>query len=418
MESEISWQTSIQEPKSNDGNNKQIYSKIMEAAELLEIVSCGETSKVQFKETLPKSESLCREIVAMSNSIGGMILLGIKDTTGDIVGLSPEQIEYADRKIAEFADSLRPPVYVVTEVVKIMESDSAKYILVVHIQEGINKPYKTAQGEMYVKQGSNKRLLTENSEIMRLFQQSENLQADEMEVFSTTIEDIDQQCYSTYFQKEFKESYQAKGLTYEEALKAKKVLKNNHLTLAGLLFFGKEPQTIKPAFTIKAVSFFGNALSSNMYRTKPEDFKGTIPMLFKQGMDFFRSCLRHVQKGQNFNSIGILEISESALIELVQNALIHRDYFKNSPIRLFIFDDRIEIINPGKLPNGLTVEEIKYGNPVIRNNQIAMFGSHTLPYSGLGSGLKRAIKEQPNIEFINDESGNQFIVKIPREPIE
>ena len=60
------------------------------------------------------------------------------------------------------------------------------------------------------------------------------------------------------------------------------------------------------------------------------------------------------------------------------------------------------IISPGKLPNALTIEEIKYGNPVIRNHLIAMFGSHTIPYSGLGSGLKRAIKEQPDIELIND----------------
>jgi hypothetical protein len=60
------------------------------------------------------------------------------------------------------------------------------------------------------------------------------------------------------------------------------------------------------------------------------------------------------------------------------------------------------------------VEEIKYGNPVIRNNQLAMFGAHTMPYSGLGSGLRRAMEEQSNIELINDELGEQFIVKIPR----
>ena len=84
---------------------------------------------------------------------------------------------------------------------------------------------------------------------------------------------------------------------------------------------------------------------------------------------------------------------------------------------MLIFDDRVEIISPGKLPNALTVEEIKYGNPVVRNNQIAMFSSITLPYSGLGTGLKRAIKEQPDIEFVNDVEGEQFIVKIPREQI-
>ena len=236
-----------------------------------------------------------------------------------------------------------------------------------------------------------------------------------MEVYGTSIENIDKDTFSEYFKREFKESYEEKGLTYEQALRAKRVLVNGRLSLAGLLFFGKEPQNIKPAFTIKTVSFFGNELSGDMYRSKPEDLKGTIPQLFKKGMDFFNGNLKHLQKGRNFNSIGILEISEQALIEVLRNALIHRDYFKNSPVRLLIFDDRVEIISPGSLPNSLTVEEIKYGNPNIRNNQIAMFGSHTLPYSGLGSGLKRALKTQPNIELIDDKTSDQFVVIIPRE---
>ena len=266
-----------------------------------------------------------------------------------------------------------------------------------------------------MKQGTDKRRVSDRNEIMRLFQQSGDLSADEMEVSDTSINDIDEQCFTDYFLKEFNESYQKKGLTYEAALKAKRVLRNGRVTLAGLLYFGKSPQNIKPAFTVKVVSFFGNDLAGNQYRTKPEDLKGTIPMLFKQGMDFLKSSLRHVQRGRNFNSIGILEIAEGALVELLQNALIHRDYFKNAPVRLLIFDNRVEIISPGKLPNSLTVEDIRYGSPAIRNNQIAMFSAHALPYSGLGSGIKRALAEQPDIEFINDENGNQFIVKIPRE---
>ena len=103
---------------------------------------------------------------------------------------------------------------------------------------------------------------------------------------------------------------------------------------------------------------------------------------------------------------------------LNKNALLHRDYFKNAPVRLLIFDNRVEIISPGKLPNSLTVEDVKYGNPVIRNNQITMFASKTLPYSGLGSGLRRAFNEQPNMELENDIEGEQFIVGFPRIPIE
>lgn len=131
-------------------------------------------------------------------------------------------------------------------------------------------------------------------------------------------------------------------------------------------------------------------------------------------MDFLKSNLDYIQSSESFNSQGKLEISSIALEELLQNALVHRDYFKNSPIRLLIFDNRIEIISPGKLPNSLTVEDIKFGNPVIRKNKLVSFSIHTLPYSGLGSGIKRAISEEPLIEFINDIEGEQFKVIIPR----
>jgi ATP-dependent DNA helicase RecG len=235
-----------------------------------------------------------------------------------------------------------------------------------------------------------------------------------MEVHGTSIDDLDQNIFSEYFKKEFGKTIEEKGLTYEQALKAKRILRNNQITLAGLLFFGKDPQSIKPAFTIKAISFFGNNIEGNQYRSKPKDLSGTIPKLFEKAMDFFMSNLKTLQTEENFNAQGKLEISQIALEELLQNALVHRDYFKNAPIRLMIFDDRIEIISPGKLPNNLTVEDIKYGNPVIRNNQIVAFSTHVLPFSGLGSGIKRAFDQQPDIELINDVDGEQFIVKIPR----
>ncbi|WP_373395827.1 ATP-binding protein [Algoriphagus halophilus] len=186
------------------------------------------------------------------------------------------------------------------------------------------------------------------------------------------------------------------------------------MTLAGLLFFGIDPQAVKPAFTIKAVSYFGNDIEGNQYRSKPKDLTGTIPELFEKGIDFLNNNLDFIQASESFNAQGKLEVSSIALEELLQNALVHRDYFKNSPIRLLIFDNRIEIISPGKLPNSLTVEDIKFGNPVIRNNQLVSFSTHTLPFSGLGSGVKRALAEQPNIELINDIEGEQFKVIIPR----
>jgi len=387
----------------------------MNSEELLEIVESGETSKVQFKREFDNQDKIAAEMIALANSKGGMLLFGIEDKTGEIVGIDYSDIQNTGNKVSTITNELvTPPIYIMTEVVSVSTENSGKKILIIYVEEGVNKPYKDNNGTIWIKQGSDKRKLKENSEIMRLFQQSANLLADEMAVYGTSIGDIDDRVFADYFKKEFNRPYQEMKLTYEEALRAKRVLIEDKATLAGLLFFGKEPQKFKPAFTIKLISFAGNDLASLNYRSKPEDVKGTIPEIFKQGMLFLKSQLQYRQNEQGFNSIGIPEISPVALEEVLQNALIHRDYFRNAPIRVLVFDNRIEIISPGKLPNGLTVGDIKYGNIAIRNSQIAAYSVHVLPYSGLGSGLKRALELQPDIQFVNDDEGNQFTVIIPR----
>ncbi|MFV0345333.1 MAG: ATP-binding protein [Bacteroidales bacterium] len=104
-----------------------------------------------------------------------------------------------------------------------------------------------------------------------------------------------------------------------------------------------------------------------------------------------------------------------ALEELLQNALIHRDYFINAPIRLFIFDNRIEIVSPGSLPNSLSVDNIKFGSSVVRNSLLTSFCSKIMNYRGIGSGIRRAIKEHPNTEFTNDKERELFITTLYRE---
>jgi predicted HTH transcriptional regulator len=382
----------------------------MDEQELLQTINGGESSKIQFKERLPHPDNLTHEIIAFSNSRGGKIVFGVSDKTGRLNGLSFNEIQQINQQAVNIASQkVYPPIYLETETVSI----KGNQIVVITIEEGISKPYKDSNGTIYVKNGSDKRKVTSNDEIARLLG-SKNLLADEIEIFDTGIKDIDTRLFSEYFKKEFEITYEEKGLTLEEALAAKKVMRNNHLTLAGLLFFGREPQSFRPAFTIKAVMFAGNEIGGNNYRSKPEDLTGTIPELFKQGMMYIKSCIKYLQNGQGFNSHGVPEVSIIAMEEVLQNALIHRDYFKNAPVRLLIFDNRIEIISPGKLPNSLTVEEVKYGNPVIRNNQIVLFASRTLPYSGLGSGLRRAFSNQPDMELVNDVEGEQFIVRFPR----
>ncbi len=386
----------------------------MSPIELLDLIAAGETSRVQFKEKIENQDKLISEMIAFSNSKGGILLIGVREKTGQIPGLLPNEIRETSELAGNLAsNNIFSPIFIETEVVTIEEADGKKNVLVIEVKEGLNKPHKDKNGTIWIKQGSDKRKLTDNSDILRLFQSGGNLYADEMPVPTTSIADIDREKVNRYLKKIFNRDIKEFGIPYKQLLKNKNILKNDRITLGGLLFFGIEPQHYKPAFCMKAVSFLGNELGGTRYRDS-EDILGDIPALFTGGLAFMKRNLKKVQAGQNFNSQGILEISEIALEELLQNALVHRDYFKNAPIRILIFDNRLEIVSPGKLPNNLTVNNIRFGNAVIRNNLLASFCSQIMVYRGLGSGIVRALREQPDIEFINDEDGEQFIVKIPR----
>ena len=180
-----------------------------------------------------------------------------------------------------------------------------------------------------------------------------------------------------------------------------------------MLFFGKTPQQYERSVVIKAVVFAGNELGDTNY-IDSRDISGTLPRMFYEGMAFLKSYLHHEQKGQNFNSVGILEIPEVVLEELLQNALVHFDLLNHAAIRLLIFNDRIEIINPGCLYGGLTIDDIKLGVSRQRNPLMAGFAAKTMIYRGLGSGIVRAMREDNHIDFDNEVSANQFKVTIWR----
>lgn len=387
----------------------------MNAVELLDIISAGETSKVQFKRELDNQDKVAAELIAFSNSKGGILLFGVEDKTGNLIGLDYEALQKTSNAIGTIANGLvKPTVYITTEVVTVdVSDDEKKNILVISVDEGVSKPYKDKNGTIWIKQGADKRKVTDNNEQIRLFQQSGSLYVDEMIIPNTSEADIDKSKVEKYVKAIQKSGSVEKDEIDERLLTNLNIMKDNKLTLGGLEFFANNPQKYRPAFCIKAISFFGNSIGGSSYRDS-KDIEGTIPEMFDQAMAFFTSNLRSVQAEQNFNSVGVLEISKVALEELMQNALTHRDYSKNSPIRIMIFDDRVEIVSPGSLPNSLTIENIKLGNAVVRNNLMVSYCSKLMNYRGFGSGITRALENQSNIELINDIEGEQFIVKIPR----
>jgi len=190
------------------------------------------------------------------------------------------------------------------------------------------------------------------------------------------------------------------------------------LNLAGVLMFAERPEWIKPQFVVKAIRYPGNAIHVSTY-LDTEDFEGPFQKVFADALGFIMRNLHKVQAGRGVNAPGTPEIPESVFEELLVNALVHRDYLVNAPIRLFLFDDRIEIISPGHLPNNLTVEKIRAGNSNIRNPILVSYvAKGLLPYHGLGSGIKRALEEWPEINFNNDHEGCLFHVTVTRKPVE
>ena len=85
-----------------------------------------------------------------------------------------------------------------------------------------------------------------------------------------------------------------------------------------------------------------------------------------------------------------------------------------APVRIFIFDNRVEIHSPGALPNGLTIDDIKAGTSMPRNTFLFNNAIYLLPYTGVGSGITRALDEDINVTFMNNDKAQEFVITVWR----
>lgn len=383
----------------------------MDALELLDLIQMGESSEVQFKVRVNNANSIGAEMVAFSNTKGGLIIIGVDDKTGQINGLSFEETQYTNELLANAAsNNVKAPIYIYTETVRVDEQN----VIVAHIAEGTSKPHMDNNGIIWVKNGSDKRKVIAKEEIARLLQSSGNLFADETIVNGTTINDIDEEFFQEFIVEKTKKSIEELGQSTASLLSNLGMLKKSEISLGGLLLFGKNPQQFRPTFTVQCISIVGNDISTNEFRDKEDPFTGNLKELYDKTLSFITRNLKKIQKKDGFNSPSELEIPIETIEELLVNALIHRDYFISSSIKVFIFDDRIEIISPGKLPNTLTIDNIKIGTSIPRNPILFTNARYILPFVGVGSGIPRALENSPDLELINDTDRELFISVIKR----
>ena len=377
---------------------------------LIDTIACGESSRTQFKADFKNANQLAAEMVAFANSGGGQILVGVNDD-GSITGLSAPEIGRLNQLISNVASqSVHPPINPITENIRVEQG----LVIIIEIPAGINKPYMDNQGAIWVKSGADKRKVTAREEIQRLFQSEGLVYADEVPVPHSSIADIEPSRFQRYYENRYEETVEESGLPLPRLLENLNLFRHEQLTLTGLLLFGKAPQILKPAFMVKAAVWPGNDIDIEHY-IDSQDITGALSTVFEQTLNFISRNLRRVQQGQSVNSLGKLEIPKIVIEEMIVNALLHRNYFISAPIRVFVFDNRIEIISPGSLPNNLTIANIRHGVSNMRNPGLVSHAIHLLPYRGLGTGIRRAYKAWQAIDLVNESDGNQFQVIISRQ---
>ncbi|MBM3189792.1 MAG: winged helix-turn-helix transcriptional regulator, partial [Chloroflexi bacterium] len=343
------------------------------------------------------------------------IYLGVADD-GSLPGLSRADVARINQLIGNAASQhVRSPLTVQTENIGV---GAERVVIVLTIPKGQDKPYFDRNGVIWLKSGADKRRVNSKEELRRLFQSVDQFHADALPT-GAGLDRLDKLRFRDFLRDVYQQPYPDSP---DELLR---LLQNMNLAtddgvlnLAGVLLFAERPEWIKPQFIVKAIRYPGNAIHISEY-LDTEDFAGPLPEVFAGAMAFVMRNLRKVQAGKGVNAPGVPEIPSAVFEELLVNALAHRDYLVSAPIRLFVFDNRIEIISPGHLPNNLTVAKIRAGNSNIRNPILVSYiAKGLLPYRGLGSGIKRALEHWPEIDFTDDRDGCLFTATIHRKEVE
>ena len=399
-------------------------------------IKAGEVSGVQFKERILDKYDIACELVAFSNSHGGKLVVGIKDKTGETNALSYSEVQETTNLLSDIAsENVVPSILIKIHTVEVEDGN----LVVAIVKEGLNKPYHDNKGIVWVKNGADKRKVFDNAELAEMMTDCGSFAPDEAGVRDATVNDLDAATIKQFLSNRFDRVLEKKGLTGDAFNEAsldmicsaiakghdcEKILRNlrfirpdGSLTVAAMLLFGKYTQRWLPMMTAKCICFAGNSVGSKVFRDKVNDadMEGNLLHQYDTIMDFFTRNLHNVQVGAEFNSMGKLEIPYTSLVEFTVNSLVHRSLNMKAPVRIFIFDNRVEIHSPGALPNGLTIDDIKAGTSMPRNMFLFNNAIYLLPYTGVGSGITRALDEDINVTFMNNDKAQEFVITVWRE---
>ncbi|MDQ7009222.1 MAG: putative DNA binding domain-containing protein [Candidatus Gracilibacteria bacterium] len=362
--------------------------------DIINIIKKGEFSKIEFKENLTHSDSIAGEIVSFLNASGGMIFFGISDKK-EIIGI--ENIKDFEEKITNISrNNIFPEVILNFEISNIENKD----IFILKIPLGKNKPYEVNKTrKKYIRVGTTKREVSREEELI-LWQASGNLKYDNIEINTSNINEIDKGKIKNFIDRKYGKTLEDVGVSYENLLQNLDICKigiDNEIypTFTGLYFFGKSDiirKRINSSYIICAY-FKGTDIGNSEILDKKE-IEGDFVEIFDDTINFIHKYNAEYRKIEGFDAKIKYDYLIEAIRETLVNAMIHRDYtYTGANIRIFMFEDRIEIISPGNLPNGLTIDILNSGiyQRFTRNEYLMNFATKFFSriIESLGSGINR-----------------------------
>ncbi len=371
------------------------------------ILNNNEGKTLEFKENLQSLPGVIKTIIALANTAGGIIIIGIEDKTKKIVGVNNALLE-EERLASAINDSISP--LLMPDIT--IQSYRNKELIVINVPHVTGPCYLKSAGlekGTYIRLGSTNRVV-DSETLQSLKNFARNVYFDELPYIQGKVDDLDWDFIKTLFNNEHKKvtihKARSMGLIVQQGTK-------EYPSFGGIILFGINRLALFPEAIIRCARFLGNDKDTIIDQANISIY---LPLALEEALNFIQ---RNTSLRSEIKKLAREDISQYPLIalrEAIMNAIVHADYaMKGVYISIAIFDERIEITNPGSLPFGFTIEQALAGSSRIRNRVIAKVFYHLKWIEQWGRGLGYIVKactqhglEEPKFEEIN----NQFRVTL------
>jgi predicted HTH transcriptional regulator len=373
---------------------------------LQEILAKEEGKTLEFKESANSLQGIIKTIIAFANTAGGTIVIGVEDRTKVVVGVA-DPLENEMRIVNKVSESITPFFTPNIEI----QSYRKKALIIIQVPYAIGPYYleNNNEGIAYIRFGSTNRIADADT-IATIKSLARNTTFDEIPCSLAPKDAIDWESIEESFESVKKKMTKHKAKSIGIFATQSGV---DHPSNGGILLFGKDRSSIFPDAIIRCVRFSGLTRENSVDHIEIDEH---LPTAVDEVLYFIKKNTFTKTKIGKARRVNIPQYPPVAVREAVINAIVHADYsIKGSSMIIAIFDDRIEITNPGSVPYGLTLEEALAGSSRARNRVIART-FHLLEFiEQWGSGLQKIIQaclknglQEPKFE----ELGSQFRVTI------